>query len=324
MHDCASFQFFYKDKLILSKPMKLLFCVCLNVFLATLFSCQNNKKSENENLDSLSAKREKSKLVVEYRIIEGLDKEDRCLELALRDSLNRKRIYFVEVDSNRFLPRKITENYFYWYDNISSVSLTGEDENYKIYVNSYYYLSTTLIFEDKKTGQFYFTITTTIRGIYRLNDEYWIVQNGCHMGCYTEISRIKNPKNLSSIEEKDIKCVYQYIETDSHEGRGKMYDKMEYMYSYDNLGQDFLGFIPYQNSMVLFLNGKEKGNNRFSIIQVNEDRSIDTISTEFSPNKAVSLPYDACTILPKNQNSISFCNVVMKIENDTLFVYSLE
>jgi hypothetical protein len=116
--------------------MKLLFYVCLSVLFIGLFSCQNNKKAENENLDSLSSQREKSKLVVEYRIIEGLNKEEPCLELALRDSLNRKRIYFVEVDSNKFSPRKITENYFYWYDNISSISLTGEDENYKIYVNS--------------------------------------------------------------------------------------------------------------------------------------------------------------------------------------------
>lgn len=304
--------------------MKLFFCVYLSILFVSLVSCQNNKKTENENLDSLSIQREKSKLMVEYKVIEGLDKQDRCLELTLRDSLNRKRIYFVEVDSNKFLPRKITKNYFYWYDNISSISLTGEDENYKIYVNSYYYLSTTLIFEDKKTGQFYFTITTTIKGIYKLNDEYWIVQNGCHLGCYTEISRIKNPKNLFSIKEKDINCVYQYIRTDSHEGREEMYQKMEKMYSYDSLSQDFLGFIPYQNSMVLFLNGRENGNNRFSIIQVNEDKSVDTISTYFPPTKALSMPYNACTILPKNQNSISFCQTVLKIENDTLFVYSLE
>lgn len=304
--------------------MKLLFCVCLSVLFFSLFSCQNNKNAENQNLDSLSAEREKSKLVVEYKIIEGLNKEERCLEFALRDNLNRKRIYFAEVDSNKFLPRKITENYFYWYDNTNSASLTGEDENYKIYVDGYYYGSTTLIFEDKKTGHFYFTFTTTIKGIYNLNNAYWIVQNGCHMGCYTEISRIKDPKKLFWIDKKDIKRIYKYIDSSSYEDRQEMYQEMEYMYSYDSLGQDFLGFIPYQNSMVLFLNGRENRNNRFSVIQVNEDKSIDTISTEYSPNKALAMPYDACTILPKNQNSISFCEVVMEIENDTLFVYSLE
>lgn len=150
------------------------------------------------------------------------------------------------------------------------------------------------------------------------------MQNGCHLGCYTEISSIKNPKSLFSINEKDINCVYQYIKTDSYEGREEIYNQMEYMYSYDSLSQDFLGFIPYQNSMILFLNGKENGNNRFSVIQVNEDKSIDTISTSFPPTKALARPYDACTILPKNQNSISFCNVVLKIQNDTLFVYSLK
>ncbi|WP_375561744.1 hypothetical protein ACE193_04100 [Bernardetia sp. OM2101] len=297
-------------------------------FLAILMlfsfnSCQNNKKIETKNADSLSTQREKSKLVVEYRIIEGLNKEDRCLELALRDSLNRKRIYFVEVDSNKFLPRKVTENYFYWYDNTNSASLTGEDENYKIYVDKYYYTTSTLIFEDKKTGHYYFTFTTTIKGIYMINNAYWIVQNGCHMGCYTEISRIKDPKKLFWIDKTDIKRIYKYIDSSSYEDRQEMYQEMEYMYSYDSLGQDFLGFIPYQNSMILFLNGRENRNNRFSVIQINEDKSIDTLENSFE-GTMFGMPYDGCTILPKNQNFISFCSVVLEIENDTLFVYSLE
>lgn len=136
--------------------MKSFMYVIWSILLMLLFSCQNGTKIESEKLDSLSTEREKSKLVLEYRIIEGLDKQDNCLELALIDSLNRRRIYFVEVDSNKFLPRKITENYFYWYYHTSknAASLTGEDDNYKIYVDNYYYLSTTLIFEDKKRGSF--------------------------------------------------------------------------------------------------------------------------------------------------------------------------
>ena len=62
--------------------MKLLFYVCLSVFSVALFSCQNDKKVENENLDLLSVEREKSKLVVEYRMLSNVKyPEDRnCIE----------------------------------------------------------------------------------------------------------------------------------------------------------------------------------------------------------------------------------------------------
>ena len=65
----------------------------------------------------------------------------------------------------------------------------------------------------------------------------------------------------------------------------------------------------------------------FLTLQIHQDKSIDTLENTEQNSKLYGMhgmPYDAVTILPKNQNSISFCTAVLEVENDTLFVYSLE
>ncbi len=120
----------------------------------------------------------------------------------------------------------------------------------------------------------------------------------------------------------------------------KVYEKAEEIFSCDNLNHNLLGFIPYKNSMILFLTAPKEdeelneyrkeynlspapSRTEYFTIQVHQDKSMDTLETSFE-GVFFGVPYDACTILPKNKNSISFCQVVMEIENDTLFVYSLE
>ena len=178
------------------------------------------------------------------------------------------------------------------------------------------------------------------QGIYFLEGAYWIIGVDCHMGCYSSIKRIENPKMLTSNNNLDSlvsQANQAYI--NSHEEIMKIYEKAENIFSCDNPRHHLLGFIPYKNSMILFLTAPKEdkklneyrkeynlmpapSRTEYFTIQVHQDKSIDTLENSFE-GTMFGMPYDGCTILPKNQNSISFCQVVMEIENDTLFVYSL-
>lgn len=297
------------------------------LMLISLTSCRN---IDEEN------KIKKPKITIEHRKIEGFKgyNEKFCFELVTRD-----KIYFAQVKDNKLVDTARTENYFqpYFIFNSNKEPLRGEDENYKIEVKPYDYGNSLVIFEDKKTGIFYFIIIDNPQAIYYLEDSYWIIGMDCHMGCYSSIKRIENPKNLISNTNLDslVSQIYRY----SHEERLKIYEKAENIFSGDDLSHHLLGFIPYKNSMILFLETTKRdkkldayreeynitranGKIEYITIQVYQDKTIDTLENGFKG--MVGMPYQACTILPKNQNSISFCNVVLKIQNDTLFVYSLK
>ncbi|WP_338791713.1 hypothetical protein [Bernardetia sp. MNP-M8] len=306
--------------------MKLLFCVYLSILFLGLISCQN---TEN--------KLKKPKITIQHRKIEnfkGYDEKEFCFELVTRD-----RIYFAQIKDNKLVDTAKTENYFqtYFTFNSNDKPLKGEDENYKIRVIPYDYGTSLVIFEDKKTGIFYYTIMDNPQAIYYLEDSYWIIGMDCHMGCYSSIMRIENPKMLTSNDNFDSLVSQAY--RNSHEEMMKIYEKAEEVFFYDNLSHHLLGFIPYKNSMILFLTAPKEdkklneyrreynlmpapSRTEYFTIQVHQDKSIDTLETSLEP-MMFGMPYDACTILPKNQNSISFCQTIFKIENDTLFVYSL-
>ncbi|WP_338765333.1 hypothetical protein WAF17_01405 [Bernardetia sp. ABR2-2B] len=307
-----------------------IYVVLAVLILFSISSCQN-KKQEN--------KLKKPKITIEHRKIEdfkGYNEKEYCFELVTRD-----RIYFAQIKDNKLLDTTRTENYFqpYFTFNSNDKPLEGEDESYKIEVIPYDYGGNSLvIFEDKKTGIFYYTIMNKPLGIYYLEDSYWIIGMNCHLGCYFSIKRIENPKMLTSNTNFDslISQVYR----NSHEEMMKVYEKAENIFSCDDLNHHLLGFIPYKNSMILFLTAPKEdkklneyrkeynlspapSRTEYFTIQVHQDKSIDTLENSFE-GTMFGMPYDGCTILPKNQNSISFCEVVLEIENDTLFVYSLE
>lgn len=285
-------------------------------------------------------KKSKSKLTIQHRKIEsfkGYNQNISCFEL-----ITREKIFFAEIENNQLLDTTRSENYFQNYpiSYPTKTKLSGEDKNYKIEVKPYYYGTSLVIFEDKKTGVFYYTIMDNPQGIYFLEDSYWIIGVDCHMGCYSSIKRIENPKNLTSNSNLDSLVSQANQAYRNHEELMKTHEKAEEVFSCDNLSHHLLGFIPYKNSMILFLTApkEDKELNKYReeynlmpassiteyfTIQVHQDKTIDTLETSFE--EIISgIPYDACTILPKNQSSISFCNVVLEIENDTLFVYSLE
>lgn len=305
-------------------------------FLAVLMlfsftSCQNTYETNEIG---------KPKITIEHRKIEdfkGYNHHESCFELVTRD-----RIYFAQIKDNKLIDTARTENYFHTYFTFNSNDkpLKGEDENYKIEVVPYYYGKSLLVFEDKQTGIFYYTIMDNPQGIYYLEDSYWIIGKDCHMGCYSSIKRIENPKNLTSNANLDSLVSQASQAYRNHEELMKIYNKAEEVFSCDDLSHHLLGFIPYKNSMILFLETTKRdekldayreeynitranGKIEYITIQVHQDKSIDTLETSLEP-MMFGMPYDACTILPKNKNSISFCNTVLKIENDTLFVYSLE
>ncbi|WP_338765330.1 hypothetical protein WAF17_01400 [Bernardetia sp. ABR2-2B] len=313
--------------------MKLLFCVYLSVLFFSLFSCQNDKRVENEN--SLSIQREKSKLVVEYRILSNVKYlEDRnCIE-KLASCKNPK----AEV---RFLfPKNISElgldtayqedSYFIHQLGVFNKPIFNEDENYRIYVMTFDYMVSLVVFEDKRTKNRTFTITGKAKGIFWINSSYWIVGNDCHMGCSMSIERIKDPKLLKPTKEQNLDSLRKQLQRLPYEEKMKIVRQEgdELLFSandtlYNGIGKKLSGFIPYQNSMILVF--EQYKSNKYRFIQVNEDKSVEHIDSlvngkfdtrQFSED-------DMITILPKNQSLISLCQTIFKIENDTLFVYSL-
>ena len=308
-------------------------------FLAVLMLISFNscKNTDKEN------KVKKPQITIEHRKIEdfkGYNEKEFCFELVTRD-----RIYFAQIKDNKLVDTAKTENYFQIYPMLPfsiRTELIGEDKNYKIRVIPYDYGSCSVVFEDKKTGVFYFTIMSNPQGIYFSDNVYWIIGNDCRTGCYSSVMRIENPKNLTS--HTNLDSLMSKIRGSSHEERVKVYEKAENIFYCNYVKHNLQGFIPYKNSMILFLTIRKEDeelnkfrkeynisynvlDNHYSYeyftIQVHQDKSMDTLETSFE-GIFFGVPYDACTILPKNQNSISFCQVVLEIENDTLFVYSLE
>ncbi|AFM03051.1 hypothetical protein Fleli_0585 [Bernardetia litoralis DSM 6794] len=315
--------------------MKLLFYVCLSSLFVGLISCQNNKKAENENLDSLSTQREKSKLVVEYRMLSNVKyPEDRnCIEKFASNKDPKAGMLFL-------FPKNISEfgvdtvyqedSYFISEIGIFNKPISNEDKNYIIYIMTFDYMVSLVVFEDKKTKNRYFTITGTAKGIFWINNSYWVVGNGCHMGCSMSIERIKDPKLLKPTNEQNLDSLRRQVRRLPHEEIMKIVrqESDELLFSandtlYNGISKKLAAFIPYQNSMILVF--EQYKSNKYRFIQVNEDKSVEHIDSlingkfdtrEFSED-------DMTTILPKNQSLISFCQTIFKIENDTLFVYSL-
>lgn len=312
--------------------MKLLFCVCLSVLFFSLFSCQNNKNAENENLDSLYTQREKSKLVVEYRMLSNVKYPEN------RNCIEELAFYKDPKAGMRFLfPKDISEfgvdtayqedSYSIQELGFSGKPISNEDENYIIYVMTFDYTVSLVVFEDKKTKNRYFTITGTAKGIFWINNSYWIIGNGCHMDCSTSVEKIKDPKLLKPTKEQNLDSLRKQVRRLPHEEIMKIVGQEgdELLFSSD---KDLLTFIPYKNSIILSLIGHKEGNYKF--IQVNDDRNIEVIDSLGFENFTINTETgffnedkNRLTILPKNQSLISFCQTIFKIENDTLFVYSL-
>ncbi len=327
--------FFNFDNLILSNPMKLLFCVYLSILFVGLISCQNNKNAENENLDSLTTEREKSKLVVEYRMLSNVKyPEDRnCIEklASCKDPKVGVRLLFPKDISEFGLDTAYQEDsYFIQQLGVFNKPISNEDENYIIYVITFDYMVSLVVFEDKKTKNRYFTITGRAKGIFWINNSYCIIGNGCHMGCSMSVERIKEPKLLKPTKEQNLDSLRRQVRRLPHEEIMKIVSQEgdELLFSaddtlYNGIAKKLSGFIPYQNSMILVF--EQYKSNKYRFIQVNEDKSVELIDSlingkfdtrEFSQD-------DMTTILPKDQSLISFCQTIFKIENDTLFVYSL-
>lgn len=215
------------------------------LMLISFVSCQNTYK---EN------KVKKPKLTIEHRKIEnfkGYNQNISCFEL-----ITREKIFFAEIENNQLLDTTRSENYFQNYpiSYPTKIELSGEDENYKIEVIPYYYQTSLLVFEDKQTGIFYFTIMSNPQGIYFLEGAYWIIGVDCHMGCYSSIKRIENPKTLTSNSNLDSLVSQANQAYDSNEEMMKIYEKAEEVFSCDDLSHNLLGFIPYKKSIILFLN----------------------------------------------------------------------
>ncbi len=313
--------------------MKLLFCVCLSIFLVGLLSCQNNRNAENDNLDSLSIQREKSKLVVEYRMLSNVKypKDRNCIEklASFKDPKVGVRLLFPKDISKFGLDTAYQEDsYSIQQLGVFHKPISNEDENYIIYVMTFDYMVSLVVFEDKKTKNRYFTITGKAKGIFWINNSYWIIGNGCHMGCSISVERIKNPKLLKPTKEQNLDSLRKQVRRLPHEEIMKIVGQEgdELLFSSD---KDLLTFIAYENSVIIASISYREGNYKF--IQINEDKSIEIIDSlgyeNFTINTEIGFfneSKDRTTILPKNQSLISFCNTVLKIENDTLFVYSLE
>lgn len=310
--------------------MKSLFCVYLSILFVALFSCQNDRKVENENLDSLPTKREKSKLVVEYRMLSNVKyPEDRnCIEKFASSKDPKAGMLFL-------FPKDISEfgvdtayqqdSYFISEIGIFNKPISNEDENYKIYVMTFDYMVSLVVFEDKKTKNRYFTITGRAKGIFWINNSYWIIGNGCHMGCSMSIERIKDPKLLKPTKEQNLDSLRRQLQRLPYEKKREIIDQAgdELLFFNDDLRKDLSAFIPYKNSMIIAFT--EYKSNKSKFIQVNEDKSVEHIDSLINgkfDTRQLSQD-DMTTILPKNQSLISFCRTIFKIENDTLFVYSL-
>ena len=314
--------------------MKLLFYVCLSALFFSLFSCQNNKNAENESLDSLSTQREKSKLVVKYRMLSNVKypKDRNCIEklASCKDPKVGVRLLFPKDISESGLDTAYQEDsYSIQQLGVFNKPISKEDENYIIYVMTFDYMASLVVFEDKKTKNRYFTITGKAKGIFWINNSYWIVGNGCHMGCSMSLEKIKDPKLLQPTKEQNLDSLRKQLQRLPYEEKREITDQHgdELLLSShdDNLSNNLSGFIPYENSMIIVFKGHKSNKYQYKFIQVNEDKSVEHIDSlingKFDTREVPQS--DIVTILPKNQSLISFCQTIFKIENDTLFVYSL-
>ncbi|WP_291726976.1 hypothetical protein [Bernardetia sp.] len=282
----------------------------------------------NSESNVRTPKREKSKLVVEYRTLSNVPypQERSCIEklASYHEPMVGFRCLFPKDISEFGLNTTYQEDSYYINRSPLNKFVSNEDENYKVYVKDFDYMVSLVVFEDKKTRNRYFTITGKAKGIFWINNAYWIVGNGCHMGCSMTIERIKNPKVLRQTNEQNLDSLNNQLHRLSYEEKMKIVEQDEVIFSGDSFEKNLSGFIPYQNSMVLVF--EKYKSNKYYFIQVNEDKSVENIDSLINGkfNTRDFMNDRMVTILPKKQNLIPFCQTIFKIQNDTLFVYSLE
>ncbi len=84
------------------------------------------------------------------------------------------------------------------------------------------YMVSLVVFEDKKTKNRYFTITGRAKGIFWINNSYWIVGNGCHMGCSMSVEKIKDPKLLKPTKEQNLDSLRKQLQRLPYEEKRKL------------------------------------------------------------------------------------------------------
>lgn len=242
--------------------MKNLFYIFLSLLLG---ACQSNKETKTD-----SVKREKSKLVVEYRMLSNVQyPQDRnCIEklASYHEPMVGVRCLFPKAISQLGLDTTYQEDSYYINVNPLNKFVSNENENYKVYLKDFDYMVSLVVFQDKKTEDRYFTITGKAKGIFWINNAYWVVGNGCHMGCSMTVERIEDPKLLRQTKEQNLDSLNNQLHRLSYEEKMEIVSQSgdDLIFSGDSFKKNLSGFIPYQNSMILVF--EEYKSNKYKFI----------------------------------------------------------